>query len=389
MSFIHVDIDSKMGSFGSPFSGAFDRFVSRAERAALLASANGNVRGPNADAKDGADPMARFFANVWREDTLRAINADREVNRNADSASPNGGAFLADQLTHIYNEVLREEHPVPNGLRLFPVDSSVPVGKRSHRVTRLWQDGEARVYRAGEEIPRAGFSKVTQDFNVAYYITSIMYDMFEEMAAGVANVALIRELTLSAREALEAFANQKVWNGDEASGLYGIFNYPWLPKKVLATAFTDASWTSNGGQAILDELLAFVEIAGEQSKGLFRPTHLAVTQRVMNYLNAKPVGTTSAIRDFTIMEKFKAAHPEITIEVGIWELENAGGTNVDGIFAYRKDRQGVSNVLVGGMQSLPLQVNGFDRMQPFFMGHGGVIMRSVGNNILGFVAVDG
>lgn len=384
MAFYDVNHISGQGQFGSSMESAFNRYIKAIEAAKLLASIQPEKTGFNADSKD-SNLESFLRTKVWREQTEYAIRANRV---NADGASAGGGTLLADQLTHIYNEVLVEEHPVPNGIRLFATDSSVPVGARSHRVTRLWHDGEAVEYRAGEGIPRAGFSQVTQDFNVSYYITSIMYDMFEEMSAGLTNVALVRELTRSARTALEAFANQKVWNGSETSGLYGIFNYPWLAKKILATDFTDASHASNGGQALLDELLALVELPGEASKGLFRPTHLAVTQRFHNFIASKPVGTASAHRDDSILDRFKKAHPEITIEVGIWELENAGGAGVDGLLAYRKDRSGIANVLVGGMQSLPLQVNGFDRMQPFFMGHGGVIMRNVGNNILGFVEVD-
>ncbi len=194
----------------------------------------------------------------------------------------------------------------------------------------------------------------------------------------------------SARDALETFTNNAIWNGDDTVGIYGILNYPWLSKQVLATDFTDAEHTSSGGQAILDELLALVERAGETSKGVFRPNCLAMTQRVINFLASKPLGTSSAYRDSTILEKFKALHPEVKIiEGGVWELENAGGTNVDGILAYNDTAKSIAAVLVGGgIQTRPLQVAGFERVQPMFMGTGGVVMRDVGNNILGFVTVD-
>lgn len=366
------------------FAGRVEREVMRRQFAA----------GVNADSAEGAAvaaTLAKIQGQIWREDTIRAANqALRDSNVRADSASATGGTMFADQTTAIFNEVMREARPVLNGLKLFPKDSRVKLGQRSFEFSRIWADGEAAWYRAGEGIPRAGYSKVTQRFNVAYAITSVVYDMFEEMAAGIANEPLIREMMTSARDALETFANNAIWNGDDTVGIYGILNYPWLSKQVLATDFTDAEHTSSGGQAILDELLALVERAGETSKGVFRPNCLAMTQRTINFLASKPLGTASAYRDSTILEKFKVLHPEVKIiEGGIWELENAGGSNVDGILAFNDTAKSVAAVMVGGgIQTLPLQIAGFERVQPMFMGLGGVVMRDVGNNILGFVTVD-
>lgn len=312
-------------------------------------------------------------------DTARRFDAIERETR-GDSFSASAGLHMARQLEHIYAEVLREPFPLLNAWTLFPLDLTVPPGARTHTVRRVYQDGEAAVYRGGQSpIPRVGVSQQEEQFPVRHYVTSFVYSLFEQLSSQFANTALVSELLRTARDVLMEFANDKTWNGDSTNGIYGVLNYPWLPKKVVATAF-DGSAAADDVLAELNDLANFPQ---EQSRSTFKPDTLVVSPRVRNFLMNTP---RSATTDTTIGEFWLR-----TNSLGIksieeaWELQGVGPSSTDGVLFYRRDRLGIANVLPQPFTTLPVQSMGFEDTTFAYMSHGGVIMRDVGNNILGWV----
>ena len=82
-------------------------------------------------------------------------------------------------------------------------------------------------------------------------VTSMMIDFFEQQASNFANTGLQPLLVQGCRDTLEAFASKMTWHGSSEHGIYGVTNYPWLPKMVLSEAFTAANQASGGSLALL------------------------------------------------------------------------------------------------------------------------------------------
>lgn len=297
-----------------------------------------------------------------------------------DAFSASAGLHMARQLEHIYSEVLREPFPVQNAMTLFPMDTSVPPGAKTHTVRRVYQDGEVAVYRGGTTpIPRVGVSQQERTFPIRHYVTSFVYSLFEQLSSAFANTGLVAELLRTARDLMQEFLNQKTWYGDEVNGIYGVLNYPWLSKKVVATPFDGSADPDD----VIAELNALVNYPKRVSKATLKPDTLVTSIRVRDYLMNTRMGTVS---DTTIGEYWLRTNSQgIKSIEEAWELEGVGPGGTDGMLAYRKDRLGVVNVVPQSFTTLPVQSLGFEDTTFAYMSHGGILMRDVGNNILGWI----
>lgn len=372
------------GAGGSLFTTALTRALGR-DRGTLAALNAGRVRA-NALRMDS---IAKEFRNgLAPEEQPRFDSAIAMLKRTmrgdsarADAFTASAGYHMARQLEHIYAEVLLEPSPPNSALDLFPVNTtSVALGARTHTVRRMFTEGEAAVYHGGNAgIPRVGLTQQEEQFPVRYYVTAFGYNVFEQAASGFANTAMVQDHMRAARDVLLQFLNRKTWFGDSTNGIYGIINYPYLDKKSIATAFDGSASPDD----VIEELNRLANWPMEQSKGTYRPTAVVMSPRVRNYLMTTPraSGSDETIGSFWL----KTNTLGITSILSAWELTGAGPSGTDGILFFAADAYGIDNVVPSLFSTLPVQSMGFDDMTFCFAAHGGVVMRNVGCNILGWV----
>ena len=361
-----------------------DKFTAALSRQHRMAA-----RALRIDAEDKIVDLAAYRKAVaeYRTDSNAAVitRIARDGGLRRDAFDPNAGFHLARQLEFIHQQVLEEPFPVYNAYRLFPVDTSVPPGARSHTVRRVYYHGEARVHRGGgQDVPRAGVTQREQEFPVRHIVSSYAWDIFEAASSQFANSGLLTKLARGARDAIMELENRLFWYGAARHGLYGVTNYPWLPKRVVSTPFTEAQAASDS-RAILRALHDLVNWPAENSKGVFGPNRLVTTKRVRNFLMDTP---WSGSIDTTIGEHFLKTNSAIQGIDEAWELENLGGEGIDGMLAYRNDQRGIMLCVPQGITSLPVQALGFDNTVYSYSSIGGVVMPDVGNNILGYITTD-
>lgn len=330
------------------------------------------------------DSLVQEFRRQWP--TARRVDSHSPgaaQARRFDAFDASAALFQAQQLEHRYAEVLREPAPMNNALSLFPIDSSVSPGARTHTVSRLYTDGEVKVHRAGMDVPRVGLSQQEQTFQVRHYVTSFVYDLFEALSAGFANFALVSELLRTARDVTNEFLNAMTWYGSADDGIYGVLTYPWLAKTISAVEMHAA--TASTSTQIIAELNRILNYPQENSKSTMRPNTVVMSPRLRNYIMGTPRSTTT---DTSIgkwwLDNFASGKGITSIEEA-QELQGVGPGGTDGILFYRRDRLGISNVIVQPFTTLPVQSQGFDNVTLCYMSHGGVIMRNVGGSILAWV----
>lgn len=336
--------------------------------------------------------LARIYAKYGdRIDAIDKYRTDAHAagiigDERNDAADPKQGFHLSRELEHRYAEVLREPRPLQNALRLFGIDTSVERGAKFHTIQRVYGDGEVAVYRGrGGNIPRVGISKKEETFEVRHYVTSWICDIFEIAASDFANTAKQTELLRIARDIMDDFLNWQTWYGDDENGLPGVLNYPWIRKKIIAVPFNETSDPDD----ILRELHRFVNFPSDSQRQAFKPNVLVLSPRVLNYLSQTPRSDTS---DTTILEHFMKTTKTIDRVEEAHELQNdpqelipGVPPGLDAMVAYRNDRLGIQNVIPQPFTTLPMQEMGFELTTFAYMSHGGVIMRDVGNNIIGYV----
>lgn len=313
----------------------------------------------------------RVDSRMWQ----KLANEYGMDNVRKDAFNEGGGMFLPRQLEQVYARVLEEKHPVPNALSMFFTDTSIAPGARTHTVRRFLQDGEAMVYRAGQEVPKVGVTQVEEQFPVRHYVTSFSTNHFEMLSADFANVNEFERKMRSARRVLEMFMNLKAWYGSEADGLLGVLNYPWLDKKLSSVLFDGTADPDD----VVAELNSAANFPAEQSKETFQPNRMVTSTRVRNYLMNTRLGTVDKV---TIGSFFVENNEFINRIESAWEMEGILGSSVDGILFYNDDQDGIANVVPQGLTSLPIQTFGFDNITYVYMSHGGIIMRDSGMNIL-------
>ena len=335
--------------------------------------------------RDGITPTSAM-GHLRREENVRRFDAMGRTlaeTRN-DSFEAGMGFYQARQLEQIYPTVLREEYPKRNAMTLFNIDTSISPGVRYHTVQRIYDQGEIAVYRAGLKVPTVNVAAYEERFPIKHYVTSIVYDLFEALSSGYANTSKIAEMMRVARDIMEEFVNFRSWYGADAEGFFGVLNYPWLRKKIIAQGMYSGAVASDGDkQSIVDAVLELWHTPADDTLSTFSPTDMAVSGRLIRfwkrtYFNSVKETVFSRIADIVGEANIHEAS----------ELKGVGPGGTDGILCYRKDRLGISNTIVQPMTGLPLQEFGFDSRQFFYMTHGGVIMRNVANNILGWVEAE-
>ncbi len=302
-----------------------------------------------------------------------------------DSANATAGVALARDLEFTFSEVEREEYAPMSALELFYIDSSVPEGYEWQRITRVYRHGEVQEItgaEAQEVTARVKVSVAEERFPVRHYATSTQHSFFQGMSERVraTNVSQLREEMLASREVLMEHANYRTWHGNPVTGQYGVLNYPWIEKYVIAEAFTDATaW-----EDIKDALMRFVARPFINSKGLRRPDALAVSPRIYELLHRKTraAGANEISVAKWFLENNTAGIKRIDFA---HELQGVGPGGTDAMIAYRRDRRSIANNIINPFGRIPLQLIGLTYFNFMYLSHGGVIMRDVRSNVIGYV----
>jgi hypothetical protein len=219
-------------------------------------------------------------------------------------------------------------------------------------------------------------------FPIRHYATSTKYSIFQEMAdrARKSNYSQVSEELRIARDILNEHANYRTWYGNPQSGQYGVLNYPWIEKYTLSTVFSDAtSWDD-----LKDALMRFVSRPFIQSKTLRRPDALVVSPRVREllYRKTKSAGASEISVAKWFLENNSSGIREFLVA---HELQGVGPGGYDVMIAYRRDRRSIANNIINPFGRLPLQLMGMTYHNFLYMSHGGVIMREVLGNVIGYV----
>lgn len=323
----------------------------------------------------------RLAVTQLRRDGWEPTPAMLEMARR-DDALPAGTPGAPFDFQFMRTQILEEKRQPLTAMQHLAIDSSVPLGAKTHRWTRALGAGEAQIYRGGSEFPRARVTYTSEEFGTAYVVCSVGEDVFDDFSLSWAGIQQYqREFRLAVR-LVEERMNRIAWLGHAPSKIYGALNHPALAKVVLATAFTDASNPEDVAAALAD----FVNTPMIVSNGTFQPNALLVSPRVWAFLTSRP--TTLAMNMF-IADLFLAGQRGRiqSIEVAP-ELAGIGPGGRDGILAYRKDLDTMGHVVIQTPTALPVhQSSPVERTTVVFGATGGVVATDIGNAILGYVTV--
>jgi hypothetical protein len=302
-------------------------------------------------------------------------------------AFPVGAGGFPRDFEFIRTSIFEEKRQPLTAMQFFPADTSVPLGARSHTARRALGSGEAQIYRAGSEIPRARTTYAEETFGVAYVVCAVDVQFFDALTTDWAGLQQYsRDLRLAFR-LVEERLNRIAWSGDVGSQLAGVLTYPHLAKQVIPVEFIDDSAPEDIAAAILD-LLTTPQI---ESGGIFAPNALAVSPAIHAYIfsrkHSSSGGTDLTVGEYVLRAQAAGGNGVRRIDVAP-ELAGVGPNGEDGLLAYRTELDTVGHVMIQAPTPLPVfQASPLDQTTVVFAATGGMVMPDVGNAILGFAAV--
>lgn len=292
-------------------------------------------------------------------------------------ALASGTASFPRDFEHIYSEVLAEKRRPLNSSRLFQMDTRVPLGAKTHTVRRDLGTGDAKVWRGGQAIPVVGTQRVEEQFPVIYIVSAVETNWFEMISNDFQGRNDFQNDTRMAVRAIDERINSIYFGGDAPSGMHGFFDYPSLAKSVSPLSWTAGGATPADIVAALNDAANFANVA---SGGTFRPTRMATSIRLRNFLHQTRMDSGT---DTTIAEFFLRNNEFIDRIDGAHEFQGIGPSGEDGIAFYDDALESTAAVMVQPPTAMPAaQIDSFRNQVVYVAAIGGVVMRDVGNNHL-------
>lgn len=304
---------------------------------------------------------------------------------NLDAVASGGAVAFMRELEHVYTEILRETYEPLNAKALIPIDTQVPLGKKTHTVRRIDHQGSMDWYRRNSiDEGNVSFSTDEKSYPVNVAVTKIEMNFFDQLAMGqVRSTNLEGELRNAANRVADEFYNEKTWFGDDSVGHLGVWNYPFVPKLISGVTFGPG-----GGTPIqqLNELIRLSRINKDPTKGVFYPTECAMPIRYMDYFQSTYIDTAGSkatiLEEFRKLSNIRQVH-EVHETSGAGP-DNGAGANYDILFFFRRDKRAIASSVLKTLTFMPLQREGFDMYIPAYMVLGGVIMRDPLHNLVAY-----
>lgn len=310
-----------------------------------------------------------------------ALFASRRMNQ-TDSVSK--GLYLARELEHVMQEVLRTPRPEMSALNLFDLDTSVPPGAERFTVRRIENTGRANYYDgAGSNIPAANVFREEESWPLHPIVSGYQWSLFDNLSAEFAGFALEQELRDGTLYAIDEFINSKAWTGDVQRQALGVLNQPYVPKTTFGLTLGDAA----DGEDIAQEILRQARFASARTEGVFKPNRIITSIRIADYLAERELGQ---FKTASITERVLDKSNYVKEIIGVPELAGAGpgGTDVM-LFDHGPDRRkGFSNVMAQTPTFLPVQQVGMKFTVPCYAIYGGVKTEQPLNSLICYVNLD-
>jgi hypothetical protein len=354
---------------------------------ALIAARVGVAQGGQirADSADGSPVQGKWSpqlgveiaAQMWKAQNAVPIASPIEPGKtvlHADSA----GMFFERQLEWIDPEILREKYKKLNSMSgNFPINTRVPPGARTYTIRRVKSAGRAKIMRNNDTaIPNVAASRAEESFPIIYGAVGIEYNLWDEQSATFANTDLGAEFQMTSERAIGQLINEVNFNGDVASGLFGLLNYPHLSRFASSVPFDDTSTPD----AILAALMRGANFAYTASGATFQSDTVGMAPRGKAYLSQRYMGAGAP--QVTILEAFLAKHATVKTVVEMHELQDSSAARRDKFLFYAKDRLAVELTIPQPYVLIPGIPGQMRRSAVAYCAMGGAVMRDSGNNCL-------
>ncbi|MFB6373841.1 MAG: major capsid family protein [Bradymonadaceae bacterium] len=259
-----------------------------------------------------------------------------------DNLDPQVGMFFEKELTSVQEDVYKKDKPPKNGFDELPQYTQDPEWSQEIEI-RMWDTAGLAEFMAdyASDLPLVSLQTEKDQYPVRAFGAAYQYSKDEIQKASENNLDLERKKGLAAREVIERRQNRIMWFGAPVVGLFGLLNYPHIPRRQIAVKFNQ----NNNANTIRKELNSFINSVFdivEGDEGL-APTKILMPPNPYTHIAGEPWNgdASGAATDTTILTHFMRNNPFVETVEPVRELKGAGPNGEDVMVAMRpdKDRQ--------------------------------------------------
>lgn len=262
--------------------------------------------------------------------------------------------FLAEQLRYVRAAALKVKKAPLKAFEVFPVTTDIPVGAKT-AVQRIYDSvGMAKIIsNYGDDLPRIDILAAEKPVHVRTLGAAYGYSVTDLQNAQFAGMNINAEKAEAAREAIDRKINAIAWKGDAEYGITGFIDNPNLTEYTVAASGTGSSTkfidkTDEQIIADLNGLAAAVETATSFEE---HPNTLLLPPKAYTIVSTKRLSYS----DHTILDFFRAAHPNITRVIAVGELEGASSSGKDIMVAGFFDPKYIKLEIPIRFEQMPIQ----------------------------------
>ncbi|MFB6371616.1 MAG: major capsid family protein [Bradymonadaceae bacterium] len=289
---------------------------------------------------------------------------------NFDDLDPQVGMYFEEELTSVRSEVKKKKKKPKNGFKLIPQDPDDPDWSETveHRMWDIEGTGSEFISDYTDMPPLVGVNMEKDDWPVKEFGCAYQYSKNEIRKASSTGKGLDRKKAMAAREFNERKFNRIQWFGAPQVGLFGLLNYPYIPRWQVSIPFDN----SQTGQDILNELNSFVRAPFDVTEDeADTPDTLLMPTTQFAYINDTPWSSNAG--DTTILGHFRSNNFFIDDVRPVRECNGAGPNGEDVMLAYRQEEDLVAHKLVMEHNQHDPQQEGLAFITPATAKSGGIV----------------
>lgn len=283
--------------------------------------------------------------------------------------------FLDRELEKIDPSVFEQRKPALNFAGLIPVKSDFQDWQTKYTYRSVDSLGKASfVGQKAHDFPIVNASRAEHTSNILAIGAAVQYDSRELAAASAQGFSLDSALFAAAARAIEEKVNKIAFEGDDESGLHGLFSHPGTLKLAAGNALASATSAANN----LVELNKLANTAPDSTGQVEAPdvailppdSYQAVSQQ------QRAAGTDTTTLSFWLGTNGYIGEARSLRECRNASIPSGGSRSTSDVAASFKRDPMVMELLYSGIKRLPaMQVGPLCVQIPFVAYFGGLVIR--------------
>ncbi len=252
-------------------------------------------------------------------------------------------AIFEEQTTFVQTTVYESKHRALKAMQIFSVNREVSSGSEKVEWRYIDEVGTAKIIADyAKDYPDVDIFTKKQTAQIRGIGNSYKYSIPEIRRAARAGLALDTKRGVAAKKFHDVSHDKIAWKGDADFGLQGFIGYPGNTEIVLAAgASTSKTWALKTQLEILADFRNIRHAANTVTGDRETFNTVLLPSEQLALLE----GTLMPDSEKTILTFLKETYPEITMWMGVAELNGAGASGADRGYYFNRDSDYVEYVI--------------------------------------------